>query len=350
MYEDTTKFVTLAMDLAKHVFQVAGEDVGGKVVFEARYRSRAAFWEFLQTLRPPLEVLMETGPGAQAWARELQGRGVTVRVLPAQRVAAHRSGAKNDRNDSHALLRAGRDQSIEAVPVKSIEQLTMQALHRVRAGYQRRRTAISNQIRGLLLEHGIVVGKGDTALSALLKRLLEDATEPMPDRLRELSAELWAEWQTLSDRSARLCAELEQVTAADPLARRLMTVPGLGPVTASALVCKELRAERFPNARQFAAYFGLVPDQHSSGPRVRLGRMTRRGDGYIRSLALQGAHAVLRHVRAEAQDRNSLRLKRWKQRHGAKGAAVRLANRNLRIVWSLLKHQSDFRPEVTVQA
>ena len=128
MYEDTTKMTTLAIDLAKDVFQVAGEDAREKVVFEARYPSRAAFGEFLHTLQPPLAVLMETGPGAQAWARELQAHGVTVRVLPAQRVAEHRSGAKNDRKDAHALLRAGRDRSIAAVPVKSVERLTMQAL------------------------------------------------------------------------------------------------------------------------------------------------------------------------------------------------------------------------------
>lgn len=346
MEEDTTVVKRVAIDLAKHVFQAAGEDRHGQVVWETRYRSRDAFWRFVQEVKPPLEVLMESGPGAQCWARELQRRGVDVRVLPAQRVAEHRSGAKNDRNDARAILRAGRDQSIHAVPVKTIERLTMQALHRVRSGHLRRRTAISNQIRGLLLEHGIAIAPGDHALSAKLGRVLEDGALPLPDRLRELLAELWCEWQALSRRADSLSAELATAATADPLAQRLMTIPGVGPVTASALVCKDLHIERFASARQFAAYFGLVPDQHSSGSRIRLGKMSRRGDGYIRSLAIQGAHAVLRHVPPDSTEGAHQRLTRWKQRHGSKGAAVRLANRNLRLVWALMNHQRDYCLEV----
>jgi len=343
MNKRTTQMTTVAIDLAKNVFQVAGENAAGEVVLEKRLRSREQFWAFLRGLEPGTEVLMEAGPGAQCWARALLDLGLSVRILPAARVAEHRSGSKNDRKDCLAILRASRDRSIDPVPIKSVEALAFQGLHRVRSGYQRRRTAIGNQIRAMLLEHGVVIARGPVALQAKVGRILEDATIPLPDLLRELIAELWAEWHTLSDRIDALTDRLKQAVASDATARRLMTIPGVGPVTASALVCKETALDRFANARQFAAYFGLIPKQNSSGDRIRLGRMTRKGDAYIRSLAVEGAQSVLQRVRADADDRDSQRLYRWKQRHGTKGAAVRLANRNLRIAWALLKREEAYR-------
>lgn len=339
--ETLAQVQTFAVDLAKKVFQIAGESATGEVVYEHCCKSREAFWnDFVRQVQLGQQVLLETGPGAQAWARELRSRGALVRILPAQRAAEHRSGPKNDRNDTHALLRAGRDVSVHAVPIKTAEQLALQALHRVRSGYVRRHTALSNQMRGLLLEHGVVIRQGTAALSAALERVLPDATVPVPDRLREVLAELEAEWRHLETRIEGLSAQLGRIAAQEPLARRLMTVPGIGPIIASALLCKEVAIERFANARQFAAYFGLVPDQHSTGGRTRLGRMSRRGDGYLRSLLIQGAHSLL--MRPE---RASERAQRWLQRHGKKGAAVRLANRNLRIVWSLLRDPNAiYRP------
>ncbi|WP_224794342.1 IS110 family transposase, partial [Pseudomonas fluorescens] len=166
---------TVAVDLAKRVFQVAGEDALGQVIFEDRIKSREAFQVFLRKLPASVTVLVETGPGAQAWARLLQTQGNPVRILPAQLVANHRSGPKNDRNDALAILRAGRDCKISAVPLKSAAALAMQALHRARQGYVRRRTAVSNQMRGLLLEHGVAMAQGELAISQLVPRILEDA-------------------------------------------------------------------------------------------------------------------------------------------------------------------------------
>lgn len=331
----------VAIDLAKRVFQVAGEDARGEVIFEERYQSRETFADFLRSLPAGVQVLMETGPGAQAWARLLQSRGVCVRLLPAQRVAEHRSGAKNDRNDAWALLRAGRDTSIHEVPIKSPARLALQAVHRVRSGYQRRRTAVGNQIRGLLLEHGIALARGERALSSL-PRVLEDATVPLPDVLRDLLAALWEEWKALAERIEHSSTQIAQWVKQEPQAQRLMTIPGIGPITGSALVCKELDIQRFASARQFAASFGLVPDQHSSGNRIRLGKMSKRGDRYIRSLLIEGAQAVLARRKISAPVGDD-RLQRWLQRHGRKGAAVRLANRNLRIVWALLRRDSTYQ-------
>jgi transposase len=340
---DLSACTTLAVDLAKQVFQVAGEDVLGQVRYEQRIKSREAFYEFLRQLPPHVVVLVETGPGAQAWARQLQEQGNPVRILPAGLVAKHRSGPKNDRNDALAILRANRDEKICAVPVKSVAALAMQALHRARQGYVRRRTAVSNQMRGLLLEHGVALAQGDVAISQKIPRVLEDATQPVPGLLRELIDELLAEWRHLGERISILTGRLEVAANADMTAKRLMTVRGIGPVTATALVAKETKPERFPNARKFAAYFGMVPDQHSSGETIRLGDMSKRGDVYLRSLMIQGAHAVLQQLRPESQQPDDRRLLRWMSRLGRKEAAIRLANRNLRIVWVLLQNDQTYR-------
>lgn len=338
---DIALCTTVAVDLAKQVFQIAGEEAHGKLVYETRIHSREAFSTFLGQLAKGATVLLETGPGAQAWARQVQALGCQVRLLPAQLVADHRSGAKNDRHDAQAILRAGRDTTIHAVPVKTVEALALQAVHRVRQGYLRRRTVLGNQIRGLLLEHGLAIPQGAAALSGRVSRILEDATLPLPGLLRELIAEMQAEWQALEERILLQTQRLEHSAREDKTAARLMSVRGIGPIIATALVAKQIEPARFPNARQFAAYVGLVPDQHSSGPKVRLGRMSKRGDGYLRSLLIEGAHAVLRTLKADSEEMDDRRLNRWLQRHGRKGAAIRLANRNLRIVWVLL--QSDAR-------
>ena len=340
---DLSAVTTVAVDLAKRVFQVAAEDALGHVLYEERIKSREAFYAFLRELSPNIVVLMETGPGAQAWARQLQEQGNQARILPAQHVANHRSGAKNDRNDALAILRAGRDSNIASVPIKSAAALAMQALHRARQGYVRRRTAMSNQMRGLLLEHGVALAQGEVAINERLPRILEDATQPLPDMLRELVDELLGEWRQLGERVAVLTARLESAANQDKTAKRLMTVRGVGPIIATALLAKQTEPERFANARHFAAYFGMVPDQHSSGEKVRLGKMSKRGDRYISSLMIQGAHAVLRQMRPDSDQPDDRRLQRWLSRLGRKEAAVRLANRNLRIVWVLLQNEQTYR-------
>ena len=265
-----------------------------------------------------------------------------VRILPAQRVAEHRSGAKNDRNDAYAILRAGRDIGIKAVPVKSSQALAMQALHRIRQGYVRRKTAVSNQMRGLLLEHDIALAKGDGAIMQWIPKIIRDASRPVPELLRDLLAELLAELEHLSMRIEAMNGKLRVSAREDPKARQLMTVRGIGPVISTALLAKQTEPERFANARQFAAYFGSVPDQHSSGQKVRLGKMSKRGDAYLRSMMIEGAHAVLKHVSPNSQDSDDKRLLHWLHRHGRKGAAIRLANRNFRIAWVLLQNDQNY--------
>ncbi|WLI10877.1 IS110 family transposase [Pseudomonas sp. FP603] len=333
---------TVAVDLAKSVFQVAGEDHLGQVIYEKRLKSREAFSTFLRQLPPGTSVLMETGPGAQAWARLLLEQGNQPRILPAQHVAKHRSGPKNDRNDVLAILRAGRDERAHAVPVKTVAGLEMQALHRVRRRYVKEHTAMGNQMRGLLLEHGFSIPQGKAAIDRNVTQLLEDSSQPIPALLHELIAELLAEWKHMAERIEVMTGRLERAVREDDTAKRLMTVRGVGPIFSSAVIAKQTEPERFANARDFAAYFGTVPEQYSSGNTIRLGKMAKRGDAYIRSLAIQGAHAVLRQLNPSSDHPDDRRLQRWLGRHGQKGAAVRLANRNLRIIWVLLQNKDTY--------
>jgi transposase len=344
---DLSACTTVAVDLAKNVFQVAGEDHLGKVIYEKRLTSREAFSTFLCQLPPGIPVLMETGPGAQSWARLLLKQGNQPRILPAQHVATHRSGPKNDRNDVLAILRAGRDEKIHAVPVKTVAGLEMQALHRVRRRYVREHTAMGNQMRGLLLEHGFSIPQGKAAIDRNVTQLLEDSGELIPGMLHELIAELLAEWKHMAERVEVMTGRLERAVREDEDAKRLMTIRGVGPILSSAVIAKQTEPERFDSARDFAAYFGTVPEQHSSGPKVQLGKMAKRGDAYIRSLAIQGSHAVLRQLNPNSEHPDDRRLQRWLSRHGQKGAAVRLANRNLRIIWVLLQNKDTYHRQPT---
>ncbi|MGH8190445.1 MAG: IS110 family transposase, partial [Rhodanobacteraceae bacterium] len=308
------KSTAIAIDLAKHIFQIAAENAQREIVWEGRLKSREAMHAFLAKLEPPMTVAFETGPGAQAWAREIQARGVEVRILPAQHTAAHRSGNKNDTRDAHAILYALHDVNVHPVPVKTQDQLTLQALHRARQGWRGRMTAIGNQVRGLLLEHAVVIAQGDAALVRTTDRALEDATLPIPDRLRALVAELMGERKGYQERLAVLDGELATLSRTDPVARHLREVRGIGPITSTALACKGIHPDQFADSRQFAAYFGITPSQHSSGPKIRLGHMSRRGDTYLRSILIEGAHSVIRQIRSDASDPYSRRIQRWVKR------------------------------------
>jgi transposase len=172
--------------------------------------------------------------------------------------------------------------------------------------------------------------------------LLEDASQPILARLRELMDDLYREWESLCARIEAMNAEFDSLSRRDPIARRLRTIPGIGAITASALACKGIDPSTYPCARQFAASFGLVPNQKSTGGKTRLGAISRRGDRYLRKLAVSGAQAAIRVVRPDATDPHAKRVLRWKARHGTKGAAIRLANRNLRIVWVVMKKAVEF--------
>ena len=340
-----SKTTTVAIDLGKQLFQVGFGDRHGREVGEQRQlKSRDELEAFINDLEPTLRVVMEVGLGAQAWAAKVRSRGIRVRLLPAQLVAKHRCGGKNDRNDVRAILRADQDREIHAVAVKSPDQLAMQALHRARAGWNSRRTSISNQMRGLLAEHGVVFAKGDSAFVNGIDGVIADASVPLPWCLRDLLAQLMEEWRAISARLQAQDVELKKLARADPIAHRLDEIPGVGPVTATAMACKAIELERFANCRKFAAIFGLIPRQDSSSDKIRLGRMSRNGDDYLRSALVSGAQAVVKYaVNRKDNQPMTRRLQRWAKHHGAKGAAIRLANRNLRVIFQMLTRNEEYR-------
>lgn len=331
---------TLAIDLAKDTFQIAGENQQQRIVYEQRIKGRATFARLLKQIPTHITVLMETGPGAQHYARTLKTQGNPVRILPAFHVSRHRHGGKNDRNDTLAILRAGRDQSIHPVPIKTPEQSALRTLHNIRRRHISNRTALGNQLRAILLEHNIAVATGHQALDRTLDEIIANNTLPT---LTDLLILLHQEWQHHGQRIDTLGQQLQRHAQQNPTCQRLMTIPGIGPITATALIAKNLDPKRFQSARHLAAYFGIVPEQHSSGDKIRLGRMNRRGDPHIRSLLIEGAHAVLRQLKSGSLEHDQQRLQRWQKRHGNKGAAIRLANHNLRIIWRLLTDDLDYR-------
>jgi len=334
----------LAIDLAKNVFEVVGADRHGHELWHRCIATRQAFEHFLDRLNPPMCVGMETGPGAQAWGRRLQARGISVKILPAHSVKAHGHRMKNDLNDARAILRAMHDGDIRPVPVKSEAQLTLQFQHRVRAGCVSRRTAVSNQLRAMLLEYGLVTGRGDAALKKLVDKVLRGEC-PVPATLITLVEESMVEWHRLDERIETITARLILLAREDETARRLCTIPGIGPVIATAVVGKGIEPARFKNSRLCSAYLGVIPEQFGTGGHVHLGKMSRRGDAYLRSLFLQGAHSVVRHLRPEATDALSCRIRRWQDRHGEKGAAVRVVNHTIRVVWAMLSQGTHYRAD-----
>jgi transposase len=328
------------LDLAKQVFSVHGVDEHGKAVLRKRV-SRGKVLELFAQL-PPSLVGMEACSGAHHWARELERLGHRVGVMAARFVAPYRKSEKNDGNDAEAICEAVSRPSMRFVAVKSAEQQALLVLHRVRQGFTAERTATINQLRGLLAEFGVVLPKGRYQLRAQIEGVLEDAENGIPGLARRAFAELNAHIGELDRKILAYDRELEALARASEPAQRLQQIPGIGPITATALVASVADAKSFKNGRQFAAWLGLVPRQYTTGGHVRLGRITKRGDVYLRTLLIHGTRAVL----SSTKDKPD-RLSRWAEavraRRGTRKAAVALAAKNARIAWVLLARGADYQ-------
>ncbi len=333
------KISTVGLDIAKQVFQVHGVDERGKVVLQKRLKRREMA-EFFANL-PPCRIGLEACGTAHYWGRQLQGFGHTVKLMAPRFVKAYLNREKNDANDAAAICEAVARPSMRFVPLKSAEQQALLVLHRARAGLVRARTGASNQVRGLLLEFGITLRVGRREVAARLPEILEDAENELPSVAREGLAVLGRQ---LKDLEARI-AEIEHAITAwhrsQEASVRLAAIPGIGVFSATALVATAGDATVFRNGRQFAAWLGLVPKQHSSGGRIRLAGISKRGDRYLRTLLIQGAHAVLCH-RAPGTD---AWLDQLVQRRHKNVAAVAIANKNARLAWALLAHQRMYQNE-----
>ncbi len=333
---------TIGFDIAKSVFQVHGMDERGKATVCRQVR-RVEVMKFFANL-PPCLIGMEACASAHHWARKLSSHGHTVKLIAPQFVKPYVKTNKNDARDAEAICEAVSRPSMRFVPVKTVEQQAVIALHRVRQGFVEARTAQSNQIRGLLAEFGIVLPRGTSHLRGRIGGILEDADNGLPGITRELFVRLFAHFKDLDRNVAELERQIRAAHREDDASQRLEAIPGIGPLSASALVASIGDAKAFKNGRQLAAWMGLVPRQNSSGGTTRLLSISKRGDSYLRTLLIHGARSVIRHRTRQAGQAEGW-LTRLASRRHPNIAAVALANKNARIVWALLAHDRQYRAE-----
>ena len=336
----TAQVTTVGIDIAKNVVCNHGVDARGHVVVKKRL-ARQKVLPFMAQL-PPCLIGMEASGGAHYWAREFTQLGHTVKLMAPQFVKPYVQSQKNDPNDAAGICEAVERPRMRGVPVKSIPQQDVQALHRIRERQITARTALINQIRGLLTEYGIVIPQRASQVRHKLPMVLEDAENGLTATAREWLHALAEELQALDQRIAATDQQIERVFEADEACQRLAQLPGIGPLTATALVAAVGAGSEFKNGRQFAAWLGLVPRQHSTGGKTTLLGMTKRGNCYLRTLLIHGARAVLRVV-----DRKTDTRSRWlqgvKARRGMNCASVAQANKTARIAWALLAKGDRYR-------
>jgi transposase len=338
---------TVGIDLAKNVFSVHGVDVHGKVVLKKTV-SRGKLLDCFAQL-PTCVIGMEACTGAHHWARALRALGHDARIIAPRFVIPYRKSGKNDGNDAEAICEATSRPAMRFVPVKSSDQQAILCLHRIRQGLVAERTAQINQIRGLMAEFGLIMPKGRYCAQHHIPDLLEDAENGLPPLARRLLHDVWQRVRQLNDQVLAYDREIEALARQDAQAQTLMRIPGIGAITATALLASLTDPKQFHNGRQLAAWLGLVPRQYSTGGKTRLGRITKQGDKYLRTLLIHGTRAVLAAVR-EKQDRTSAWLRELVARRGYKRAAVALAAKNARIVWALLTQGEEYRLQPSGQA
>ena len=331
-----SKITTVGIDLAKNLFSVHGIDETGAVVLRktlsrAQLAAAVAQW-------PACVIAMEACSGAHDWARRFQALGHTVRIMAPRFVAPYRKSGKNDGNDAEAICEAVQRPNMRFVPVKSAEQQAILSLHRVRRGFVEERTATINRIRAVLCEFGVVLAHD----ASQVRGAATAAAEKLPALARRGIEDLRDHLRVLDERIAAYDRELEHQARGNEAAVRLMSIAGVGALTASATVASVGTAHEFANGRQFAAWLGLTPRQWSTGGKTRLGRITKRGDPYLRNLLVMGARAVL-----QMATRRTDKISRWalalKERRGYHRAAVAIAAKNARIIWALLSRGGHFK-------
>jgi len=340
------KITRVGVDLAKRVYQVNAVDRAERCVL-ARPMSPQRFLLWAATLPAGCVVAMESCSGAHHLARRLRLMGLDARLISAHFIAPFRvqgASGKNDANDAAAICEAAARVRTRCVPVKTPEQQGWQGIHRLREGYKEERTACINRIRGLLAEFGLVFPQSPDALLRVLSEVLEDASNELPGMLRLGLQRAQGHWWVLDDDIAWCDQQVRRHVRQDPVANRAAQLHGVGELTASALVAAVGDMHQFDSARQFSAWLGLVPSQNSSGGKQRLGRITKRGDDYLRTLLIQGAKSALLAARKRS-DRISQWLVQLRERVGWQKALVAMANKNARILWAVLTREIDYDPE-----
>lgn len=342
---------TIGIDLAKEVLAVCVMDVTGAVVY-SKVMKREAFIVWAEQL-PPSTVVMEACGSAHHWGRWFSARGHTAKLIAAEFVQPFRksSAAKNDRNDAEAIAIASRQPTMRYVAIKSVEQQSILAWHRMREGWKEERTALLNRLRGLLGEFGLWPSRSADKLIRALPTLSEDAQ--LPDGMRSILMEAQQQLSAIHERLARCDHAIAQHVKTHPQAQRMQEMTGIGTLTASATTATVVDAKHYRNGRQFAAWLGLVPRQMSSGGKAKLGRISRRGDAYLRSLLVQGARSTLQSALKQAPDR-ATRLQRWMielyGRVGYHKTLVAIANKHARMLWAMLARDEVYDPQAWQRA
>ena len=335
----------IGLDLAKYIFEVHAVDHDEKVVLRKTLR-RDAVAQFFAELEP-FVVGMEACCGSHYWARILTDLGHEVRLISPQFVKPYVKSNKNDRNDAEAICEAVGRPPMRFVPPKSPEQLEIQAVHRIRQRVVANRTRLVNQIRGLLGEHGVVVPRDINRIRSTLGEIADGPSGSFGELFVEMLRDIREELSELDARLAGYNQRIKSLFRSNEMCQRIGQIEGIGPITATALVAAVGDQSCFKNGRQFAAWLGLVPKQHSSGGKARLFGISKRGDRYLRTMLIHGARAVLGRS-ARKTDTRSQWINRMRERRHPNVIAVALANKNARIVWSLLSTDQEYRPGRTV--
>jgi transposase len=331
---------TIGLDTAKSVFQVHGADSSGAVVIRKRV-SRLKLLEFFAAL-PPCLVGIEACPSAHHWGRELQALGHTVRLMPPSYVKAYLKRSKNDANDAAAICEAVTRPSMRFVPLKTKEQQTALMLHRARQLLVRQRTMLSNALRGHLAELGIVSAKGRHGIGELLRIIADGADNRIAPATCAILDVLARQYSAIGAEIRSIDKSILAWHRSCEASRRLVEIPGIGPIVATALVAEVGNWREFRSGRNLAAWIGLVPKQHTTGGKDKLGSITKQGNRYLRWLLVAGAMAVIRHAQKHGTEKRPW-LGRLMERRPAKVAAVALANKIARMAWAIMVRSERYK-------
>ena len=334
---------TVGLDLAKNVFYVHGVDSRGKTVLKKKL-SRAKLLEFFANLQPCL-VGMEAGGGSNYWAREIKKLGHDAKIMAAQFVKPYVKTNKNDENDAEAICEALARPNMRFVSAKSVDQQDIQSVHRIRQRLVESRSSLACEIRGLLGEYGIVIPQGIREIPKAIPTILADSTNELTSFTRKLIQDLFSELLLLTEQVEKYNRLVQKIHDEHPIAKRLTTIPGVGPIAATAILASASDPSLFKNGREFAAYFGLVPRQSSSGGKQNLLGISKRGDKYIRMMLVHGARAAVGHnknLKGESQKRLDW-VRKLREKKNYNKTAVALANKNARTIWALLNSGESFR-------
>jgi len=338
---------SIGIDLGKTTFHLVALNHQGKVVVRKKF-SRKQLLAYTANL-PSSLIGMEACSGAHFLGAALRGQGHDVRLIPAQFVKPFLKSNKNDFLDAEAIAEAVGRGNMRFVPIKTDDQLDLQALHRVRDRLVHRRTAVINQIRGFLLERGITFAQGPVNLRRHMPAILEDAEQNITPRMRNLLHTLWQEWKSLNTDIECVSEDIERICNQDEACRRLRQIPGVGPLVSTATVAAIGNGAAFRKGREFAAWLGLVPRQHSTGGKARLGGISKRGNVYLRRMFIHGARAVLLRVKYDTAGFGQWVHQLEARAHRNK-VIVAIANKLARIAWAVLSSGNEYRTATVTAA